>query len=63
VVRAKVVVCSAGALHTPALLLRSGFRHPQIGRHLGLHPVLAVMGVLPEVETGLATGVGMGVGE
>jgi choline dehydrogenase-like flavoprotein len=34
VFRAKVVVASAGALHTPALLLRSGLRHPKVGRHL-----------------------------
>ncbi|RQM20819.1 hypothetical protein B5M09_010240 [Aphanomyces astaci] len=39
VVKAKTVVCCAGSLHTPALLLRSGLRNPNIGRHLRLHPV------------------------
>ncbi len=41
-VRAKVVVAAAGAVHTPALLLRSGVRDPQIGRHFRLHPTSAV---------------------
>ncbi|RHZ03960.1 hypothetical protein DYB31_015115 [Aphanomyces astaci] len=39
VVKAKTVVCCAGSLHTPALLLRSGLSNPNIGRHLRLHPV------------------------
>ncbi|MFN0026286.1 MAG: GMC family oxidoreductase [Acidimicrobiales bacterium] len=33
----RVVVC-AGALHSPALLLHSGVRHPAIGENLGEHP-------------------------
>ena len=32
VVRARVVVAAAGALHTPALLLRSGEAHTGLGR-------------------------------
>lgn len=38
----KVVVC-CGAIHTPALLQRSGLRHPQIGKNLYLHPVVPVI--------------------
>lgn len=59
-IRARVVCCSAGALHTPAVLLRSGFKNSKIGRHLALHPVLACAGVANS-ETGLYRGVGMGV--
>ncbi|CBJ27378.1 oxidoreductase [Ectocarpus siliculosus] len=47
-VRARAVVVSGGAINTPAILLRSGLKHPMIGRHLCLHPVLAVGGVFPE---------------
>lgn len=46
--RARAVVVSGGAINTPAILLRSGLKHPMIGRHLCLHPVLAVGGVFPE---------------
>lgn len=42
-VRARTVVISAGAIETPALLLRSGWRRPA-GDHLHLHPVTAVWG-------------------
>jgi choline dehydrogenase-like flavoprotein len=41
---AKKVVISSGALHTPALLLRSGLRHAEIGKNLFLHPVVPVVG-------------------
>jgi len=44
-VNAKVVVVAAGATQTPALLLRSGLRHPGIGRGLHLDPTTAVGGV------------------
>lgn len=39
-VRASVVVVAGGAVQTPALLMRSGFRSPsgQLGRNLTLHP-------------------------
>src|SRR5262249_30178632 len=47
-VHAKVVVAACGAIHTPALLLRSGLRNPHIGRHLGLHPVSGVWGIFDE---------------
>jgi len=62
-VRAKIVVCSAGALHTPAVLLRSGLQNKKIGRHLALHPVLGCAGLPPASAgtTSLNRGVGMGV--
>jgi choline dehydrogenase-like flavoprotein len=42
-VRARRVVVAAGALRTPILLMRSGIPHPALGRHLRLHPVVAVV--------------------
>ncbi len=47
VVRARAVVAAAGAIETPALLLRSGLGG-QVGRHLRLHPGTAAMGVFAE---------------
>ncbi len=47
-VRAKAVVAAAGAIHTPALLKRSGLSNPNIGKHLKLHPATAVWGVFDE---------------
>ena len=47
VVRAQAVVAAAGAIETPALLLRSGLGG-QVGRHLRLHPGTAAMGVFDE---------------
>jgi long-chain-alcohol oxidase len=47
-VRSKAVVVACGALHTPALLRRSGLRNPNIGKHLKLHPAAAVMGVFDD---------------
>ncbi|MEO1515643.1 MAG: GMC family oxidoreductase N-terminal domain-containing protein [Bacteroidota bacterium] len=41
-IRAKRVVVAAGSIHTPALLLRSGLQHPQLGRNLYLHPTTIV---------------------
>ncbi|EFA85697.1 glucose-methanol-choline oxidoreductase [Heterostelium album PN500] len=35
-IKANIVVSSAGAIHTPALLLRSGINNPNIGKTLGL---------------------------
>ena len=37
-VRAKTVISAGGAFGTPELLLRSGLRHPALGRHLHIHP-------------------------
>ena len=47
-VRAPVVVLAAGALRTPAILLRSGLDHPEIGRNVRLHPVPVVAGRFQE---------------
>ncbi len=47
-VRARLVVVACGALHTPALLRRSGLTNPHIGRNLHLHPVSAVGAFFPE---------------
>jgi choline dehydrogenase-like flavoprotein len=43
-VRARAVVLAAGALHTPAIMQRSGIRGSALGANLRLHPVTAVWG-------------------
>jgi len=50
IVRARrAVVCSSGAINTPALLLRSGVhRNGAVGKGLHLHPVTAVTGWFQE---------------
>jgi choline dehydrogenase-like flavoprotein len=50
VVLADAVVVAAGALNTPQLLLRSGVDNPNVGRHLGLHPVRLVYGLFDEPQ-------------
>ncbi len=47
-VRARAVVVAAGALNTPAVLLRSGIAAHPVGRYLRLHPVTAVWGRFPD---------------
>lgn len=47
-IQADVVVVAAGAVHTPALLLRSGLQNRHIGRHLHLHPVTQTWGIYAE---------------
>jgi choline dehydrogenase-like flavoprotein len=47
-VKCRVVVAAGGAIHTPTLLLRSGFRAGSIGRGLRLHPTTAVAGEFAE---------------
>ncbi|HEX2063868.1 MAG TPA: GMC family oxidoreductase [Acidimicrobiales bacterium] len=47
-VRARAVVLAAGAIHTPAVLRRSGLENGNIGRHLRLHPVTGTAGVFDE---------------
>jgi len=44
-VHAKDVVVAAGALETPAVLLRSGIGGPAVGQHLRLHPSSGMFGV------------------
>lgn len=48
-VNAKKVVVACGALHTPALLMRSGIELPALGRNLFLHPTTGVTGVFDEL--------------
>jgi choline dehydrogenase-like flavoprotein len=47
-VHAERVVVAAGAIHTPALLTRSGVEHDHLGRHLFFHPTVAVAARYPE---------------
>ncbi len=47
-VRARAVVLAAGALNTPAILLRSKLGGAAVGRNLRLHPVTAVWGRFAE---------------
>ena len=47
-VSARAVVVACGAIHTPALLKRSGLSNGNIGKHLRLHPVTVVFGVFDE---------------
>jgi choline dehydrogenase-like flavoprotein len=44
-VKASTIVVAAGAIESPALLLRSGIGGPAAGRHLRLHPASLVGGV------------------
>src|SRR5262249_29477449 len=43
-IRSRAVVAAGGSIQTPAILQRSGLSNPNIGRHLHLHPVAAVVG-------------------
>jgi len=52
VVRAPIVVCAAGALETPALLLRSGIGGPAAGEYLRLHPATVLIGRYAEPQRG-----------
>jgi choline dehydrogenase-like flavoprotein len=47
-VRSRAVIVACGAIHTPALLRRSGLQNPHIGRNLKLHPAAVVFGVFDE---------------
>jgi choline dehydrogenase-like flavoprotein len=51
-VHAPTVVVAAGAIETPALLLRSGIGGPAAGRHLRLHPAALVVGVYEQAVDG-----------
>lgn len=48
IITAQKVILAAGALETPALLMRSGLKSPHLGAHLYLHPTVAVTGQYPE---------------
>jgi choline dehydrogenase-like flavoprotein len=49
-VRANLVVSACGAIHTPALLERSGFRSPSgyVGKNLSMHPNVKVVAIFDE---------------
>ncbi len=47
-VRSRAVIAACGAIHTPALLRRSGLTNENIGKHLKLHPAAVVFGVFDE---------------
>ena len=47
-IRSRAVIVACGAIHTPALLRRSGLQNPNIGKHLRLHPATAVFGIFDE---------------
>ncbi|MDW8298819.1 MAG: GMC family oxidoreductase N-terminal domain-containing protein [Anaerolineae bacterium] len=51
-VHARAVAVCAGALHTPALLLRSGLTNAHIGRNLHLHPSTGAFGFYAEPING-----------
>ncbi len=42
-IKCNAVVCAGGAIQTPALLLRSGLKHPHLGQNLFLHPTTAIV--------------------
>jgi choline dehydrogenase-like flavoprotein len=47
-VRARAVALAAGAIHTPAVMVRSGMNGGQVGKNLMLHPVLITWGIFDE---------------
>ena len=47
-VRARAVALGAGAIHTPAIMVRSGIDGPAVGKNLLLHPVLITWGIFDE---------------
>jgi choline dehydrogenase-like flavoprotein len=47
-VEVPIVVVAAGAVESPALLLRSGIGGPAVGKHLRLHPAAVVEGIYEE---------------
>lgn len=47
-IKAKIVVVCAGAIHTPAILLRSNLHNRNIGANLRLHPTTVTTGVYPD---------------
>lgn len=51
-IRAKTVVVAAGAIHTPAILMRSGLLNHNIGANLHLHPVTVIYGQFEEMVKG-----------
>lgn len=46
-VQARAGIVAAGALATPLLLGRMGYRHPMLGRNLSIHPAAAAVALFP----------------
>jgi choline dehydrogenase-like flavoprotein len=51
-IKSKAVVASAGTLHTPALLIRSGLTNANIGQNLHLHPTSVTYGLYDQPVQG-----------
>lgn len=51
-IQAKTVVVTAGAIHTPALLMRSGLTNANIGANLRLHPTTVIYGLFDKPVSG-----------
>jgi long-chain-alcohol oxidase len=47
-VRSRAVALAAGAIHTPAIMVRSGMDGPAVGKNLMVHPVLITWGIFDE---------------
>lgn len=45
-VMARVIVVSAGAINTPRLLMISGIKNKNLGKHLHIHPAAGVMAIM-----------------
>lgn len=56
IVHSKQVVVSAGSLNTPGVLMRTGLKNKNIGKHLRMHPCHLVFGVFPDREINLFQG-------
>ncbi|CAG8582706.1 1539_t:CDS:2, partial [Racocetra fulgida] len=55
-VNAKKVIVACGALHSPALLLRSGLKNKNIGKNLFTNPTAAVYGIFPNKDINIYSG-------
>jgi choline dehydrogenase-like flavoprotein len=47
-VKAKKVVISAGSMHSPIIMMRSGLKNRHIGKNLKIHPTICVGGIFEE---------------
>jgi choline dehydrogenase-like flavoprotein len=47
-IKAKKVIISAGTMHTPMVMMRSGLKNRHIGKNLKLHPTCCVGGIFDE---------------